>query len=191
MVPSVPVADERRLLPVLTELARKVYDVDAKISIDIVAGGARAVQSGSAALTVVPMRVHFVGYRESYCRFAVIRTGTTRGEMIPVAVFSRYDCRDMRKLAEADLNHDGVPDFVFEVSIPSNKHPAVVVEGVVYVSSSKGETYCHAPFASGIATIYPGAPSAFPGMKTVAAAIEWEASRRGRMVLECPETVSE
>jgi hypothetical protein len=45
----------------------------------------------------------------------------------------------MRQLAEADLNHDGMPDLVFELRVKWNRGPGMVREAAVYISDRRSD----------------------------------------------------
>jgi hypothetical protein len=156
---------------------------DERSHVELAAGGARklALGPGEGELIAVPFRLVYDTYAgkpakltNRYCGFAAIRFGTSRSRLA-----GYWDtCSAMRKLAEVDLNHDGIPDFIFVVTVRSNRYPEDVEEGAVFLSNRGSMTYCFADVASGTVTIGGRAGKTFTGAAAIHA-LEEQIRRRG------------
>jgi hypothetical protein len=150
-----------------------------KYHVEVVGGGARKLLLGSDELGIVilPFRVIFDSFTNRYCGLAAFRAGATKPMELPLLVGEYDPCIGIRKIAEVDLNHDGWPDFIFELTARSRgwRSPARdFSEAAVFLSVRREMTYCYAPKASGAVTargIYAAAASV--------RAVEEQARRRG------------
>ena len=111
----------------------------------------------------MPYRLIYDSYTNRSCGLATIRSGAFDARL---AAYSDT-CSAMRKLAEVDLNHDGVPDFIFIITIRSNRYPEDVQEGAVYLSNRERMTYCFADVASDTVTIGGRAGKTFTGAAAI------------------------
>jgi hypothetical protein len=146
-------AESVRLAVVDLLRAEGTYPEGRKLVVDLVAGGVSEVRMGSRRVAVAPVRVGLADDSAADCRIAVARTDPLRAELLP-APFAGM-CEAMNRVAEIDLNDDGVPDLVFEVVVPSDQPAAVASEAEVYLSDVDGATYCFSRLAS--AAVPPGA----------------------------------
>ena len=141
--------DAAALFPLITVLVAKQepFPHDAKVKIQLTGGGGRKVTFDGQSRIVMPVLIRFDRYANSYCRLAVIDREKKKAEMIPVP--GNYEhCEGMEKMVDVDVNHDGIPDLVFQVNMPSNQFAGTVSEGAVYLSQPASRTYCYAPAAS-------------------------------------------
>lgn len=150
--------------------------------VELAPGGARQLMFGSqdGDLVVVPFLLvydEYEGYERRGCGIAIFRSGATRPIDYPAMIGGYDTCTAIREVTEVDVNHDGVPDFVFEVKMHSRglrAPPEYFPSGAVYVSNRKRLSYCYAPEASRAVTIDAAyAPAA------AVAAIEGQAEARG------------
>jgi hypothetical protein len=139
-------------------------------------GAARELAWDGESSVVAPLRLLFADVANSYCFLAVIRTAVPRADVLPMT----DSCKGVDLAAEADLNDDGLPDFVFDTRIPSNRYAAIVVESQAYVSRADA-TYCYSAGVSRalLATHPPLTPA------VVRAAVDKEVARLGPSVLDC------
>ncbi|HZS55909.1 MAG TPA: hypothetical protein VFA65_16020 [Bryobacteraceae bacterium] len=169
------------LLPVLEETVKREGDSQAgKPQFALTGGGAVEVRTGNALHVVAPVMIRYTAIPTVNCRLAVYTTDRKEANFVPLPLNADYDsCRGMDQLGIADVNHDGVPDFIYKVNIPSNKTDEIVWEGAVYLSKPDPKApYCFAPDISRTVTLYkpPTAIDAF---------IAAEVNRRGTRVLNC------
>jgi hypothetical protein len=192
--PPEPAADAARFREVIAAQLHTQYGVpETKLDIDFVAGGPRriAFDPGEPALTVIPLVARVSGWPKdvTYCKFAVFVGDRPNPGLVPLELggwdFPDFnDCKKVRKLAETDLNHDGIPDFVFVLTVPSTTRDGEFEEvAAVYVSVRDAMTYCPARDASRVVTIMDHTgPAAVRGIAS-------EVKRRGEVVLACAKGV--
>jgi hypothetical protein len=190
--PPEPATDAAKFREVIAAQIHTQYAMPAatKLDIDFVAGGPRRIgfDPGEPALTVIPLIASFSGQPKdvTFCKFAVFAGDRPNPGLVPLELggwdFPEFnDCKKVRKLAETDLNHDGIPDFIFVLTVASFRDGTLGEEGAVYVSVRDAMTYCPAPDASRIVTIMDHTgPAAVRGIAS-------EVKRRGEVVLACPK----
>jgi len=170
------------LRPLLTDLVRNyVHESEPDASSEklrFTTGAAREIVLDEARLVVVPLRVL------GRCRLAVVHDGARGAEMVPLPMDADpVGCQRMDMVGEVDLNADGVPDFAFEVRVPSSRNGAIVSEGRVYLSRRGRQEYCYAPKLSVLAA---GAPAAFrSGGRALRRLVDAEVNRIGASALDC------
>ena len=145
------------------------------------AGGAEKVMLANEPRTVLPVRIRFQGVRNSYCRVAVSGTAERPVALIPLPDSADHvQCFGMEKVAVTDLNGDGIPDFVFRLSVLWNRGNVIVPESAVYLSNAAQHNYCYSPGASRAVT-----SGIMPQSEHVRAAVQSEVTRLGPQVLDC------
>ena len=173
--------DAAALFPLITPLVAKQepFPHDAKVKIQLTGGGARRVILNGESRVVMPVLIRFDRYDNTYCRVAVIDKEKKMAELVPVPGNFEH-CEGLDKMPDVDLNHDGIPDLVFQLNMPSNRSAATVSEGAVYLSQPALRTYCYAPAASGQIT-----SDVPPQADKIAAVMQSAVERRGPQVLNC------
>jgi len=183
-VKLIPSQEVEKVFPAIVKMVmtQEPFPHDAEVKITLTGGGAVDVQMGDEVRMVVPVLVRFVGNSNSYCRLVEFNRATSTGEFIPIPEGADHDnCRGMRKMAVVDLNHDGVPDFAFQVVFPSNRYNVDVSEGAVYLSQLNiGKSYCYSPGASNVA-----ASDAPFDPKKLSDLVNAAIARLGKEVLAC------
>jgi hypothetical protein len=164
-------------------------DPETRLRIEYTAGGPRKLSLPEGdELVVIPFRTIYDRYSNRDCDLAVFRPrdatgGIVERPLLKCGTLCSDHCLSMRKIAEADVNDDGLPDFVFEVTVPSNRYPTNVDEAAVYLSEctpGSPPTYCYSKEASRAATV---------STEDTVRAIRKEARRRGaQVVLACADT---
>jgi hypothetical protein len=178
---AIPAADAAKFYPQILALVAQQdpFPHDAKPRLELTGGGAREVRLDGQPRIVLPLLIRFDGVDNSYCRLAVVDAENKQAQLIEIPG-SQDHCQGMQRLAAVDVNHDGVPDFVFQVSMPSNTADATVSEGAVYLSQPATRSYCFAPAAGG------ALPSDVPfDAGKVMAAIDAAVARKGPQILNC------
>jgi hypothetical protein len=177
------VPDNATLLSAIASVVAKqeTYPKDAKAQVEVTAGGPGEIAIGGERRILVPVYIHFQGVDNSYCRLAVFDPAKSSAELIPLPTDADHDhCQGMRRIAVVDLNHDGITDFVYQVTIPSNRYAATVTEGAVYLSKPSAKTYCYSAAASRVVT-----SDVPPQTAMVRKAIDAEVARLGPKVFDC------
>ena len=99
----------------------------------------------------------FDSFTNRYCGLAVVRTGAVKSIDTPMIIGEYDPCTGMQKLAQIDLNHDGWPDFIFQVTARSNglRSPPgeSLVAGAVCLSIRREWPIATPPEASDAVTI--------------------------------------
>jgi hypothetical protein len=150
--------------------------------IEWVSSAARELVIDGESSIVAPLRLLFrdtpTSDTRSYCFLAVIRAARARAELLPMGE-GLDTCKGIDLVAETDLNKDGLPDFVFDVRIPSNRYAAIVVESEAYLSGPDA-AYC---LSTGVSDVVPrhGPLSS----AVLRAAVDAEIARVGPSVLDC------
>ena len=144
------------------------------------------VAFAASSVMVIPIRILFNDPTNARCRLAVIRRGTSKAEFVALPPEADpVSCRRLELVAQADFNHDGVPDFAFSVDGPSNRYNAILSEGRFYISDSTRETYCYAPTIS----IFADGPIVAHGSaRAVLRAVDDAVRRLGQHALDCWRT---
>jgi hypothetical protein len=178
-----PSHDIDSLRALLAEAVRAVrqYPASTSARVELPCGGPRDVRMGQEDLIVVAVRAVFFDDDQDRgdCQLAVVRGTPPHAEIVPLPGGGYEACFAMRKVAEADVNGDGIPDFLYEFDVPSNRYDATVTELVLYVSQPAKRTYCFAKKAS----VY----AARPGMDEQGAlqALRVQTARLGAAVVGC------
>ena len=173
--------DVSSLLPLITPLVQKQdpFPHGARVKLQATGGGGRQITFEGQTRAVIPVLISFDRYANSYCRVAVIDQQKKTADLVPVP--GNYEhCGGMEKMADVDLNHDGIPDLVFQVNIPSNRFDTTVSEGAVYVSQAASRTYCYAPAASSEVT-----SDIPPQADKILEVIQDAVKRKGAQILNC------
>ncbi len=156
------------------------YPQDLKPKFEFTGGGLELRIDNQSRL-ILPVRIHFDGISNSYCRVAIFNPEKTNTEFLPLPLDAdRDDCQGIAKIAFIDINQDGVLDLIFRVSLPWNKDPRkMAFEGSVYVSQPDSPVpYCYAPDVSGIV-------QANVTARNARLVIDAEVKRRGKRILNC------
>jgi hypothetical protein len=168
---------------VLAGLAEAQGEHPNNIRVVLAADGPRRLKVDGAELTVVPFRRTFnADYNDdTCCDVAVFGTSTPTPYLVPFGSdFACNRCSAMRKLAEVDINGDGMPDFIFAITV----RDPTPVHAEVFVSVRAHMTYCSAPAARD-AVEASGALTP----KGAVHAIERAVSKAGESILECATEV--
>lgn len=90
---------------------------------------------------VIPIKITFTKLSNSYCVLALISKQSQAQFLSTDPLVD--NCSNWKLLSNSDLNDDGIVDFVFEETLPSNRYDTLATEPRVFVSDQKMQSYCY------------------------------------------------
>lgn len=131
------------LKEIINSAARKDTDFpgDQKFKVSVFNPGPIKENLPQSIELVIPIKITFTKLSNSYCVLALISKQSQTQFLSTEPLVD--NCNSWKLLNSSDLNDDGIVDFVFEETLPSNRYDTLATEPRVFVSDQKMQSYCY------------------------------------------------